>query len=66
MANNPDTWTTFEQAFTFAENQGLFKNNSGGIGFELGNSPYAVIDLDHVIQANGNLKDYAAEIKGKK
>lgn len=62
MANNPDTWTTFEQAFTFAENQGLFENNSGGIGFELGNSPYAVIDLDHVIQADGNLKDYAAEI----
>ena len=56
MASNPDTWSTLEQADNFAESHGY------GIGFELGNSPYAVIDLDKVIQDSGEIKNYAWEI----
>lgn len=62
MANNPATWATFEQAVSFAEREGLFRDNSGGIGFELGNSPYVVIDLDHVVKPDGTLTYYAREI----
>lgn len=47
----------------YAQYEGLFASTSGGIGFVLDNSNnYVVIDLDSVIDDNGNLKDWADEI----
>lgn len=56
-ANDPATWGGYDAAVNLAVRRGL-----SGVGFELGNSPYAVIDLDHVVEADGTLKGYAAEI----
>ena len=65
-ANNPKTWGDYEQAFNFAselsKSKGLELGRECGIGFEFDNSPFAGIDLDHCIDDNGNLADWAADI----
>ncbi len=41
-SNDPNTWTTYENAITC-------KNRYSGIGFMLGSSPFVGIDIDHCI-----------------
>ena len=66
MANNPETWGTYEEAASYAESQaqakGLKLGQEVGCGFEFGDSPFAGIDLDHCIDDDGNLADWAADI----
>lgn len=61
--SDPHTWSGHWNVMTYVTCEGLFASTSGGIGFVLDNSnDYAVIDLDDVIDDNGNLKDWAAEV----
>lgn len=55
-ANDPSTWGTFEQAVTAADQNGL-----AGIGIEFANGVFGV-DLDGVIDSDGNLRSDAASI----
>lgn len=45
MANNPETWGTFEEAVEACE-----KYHYDGIGFEFGNSGYFGVDLDKCLE----------------
>jgi hypothetical protein len=59
MANNPETWGTFEQAAECA----LRLDNAGGVGFMLTNGPWIGIDFDHVIDTEtGELCEGAADL----
>ena len=60
-ANDPSTWGTYDEAMNFAMRQGLIAGKSGGVGFEFAGG-YAGIDLDHVIEADGTLKEFAQDI----
>ena len=67
MANEEDTWGTYEQALA-----GMKKFNFTGIGFQFGlpldgenvleNERVTGIDLDHVIREDGSLEPFALEI----
>lgn len=52
-AGNPKTWATFEAACA--------ANGFDGVGFEL-QPPYFGVDLDHVIDTEGNLDPEAAQV----
>lgn len=52
-AGNPKTWTTFEAACA--------AKGFDGVGFEF-QPPYFGVDLDHVIDAEGNLDQEAAQV----
>ena len=65
-ANDPTTWGTYTEAVNYAKGNGLFDADTdgkpkGGIGFEFANG-YAGIDLDHVVNADGTLKEFAREV----
>ena len=60
-ANDPATWGTYDEAMNYAQRQGLIAGKSGGVGFEFAGG-YAGIDLDHVIEADGTLKEFAQDI----
>lgn len=65
-SNDANTWTSFENAYQEAQNTGLFTGQNatgkrGGIGFMFANG-YCGVDLDHVIDNSGNLKEFAADI----
>ena len=66
MANNAATWGSYDEAVNFAKKQaeisGRQFGRDWGVGFEFGNSPFAGIDLDHCIDDNCNLADWAADI----
>ena len=54
----PETWCTYEQAY------GVFSRSGGeyaGLGFVLGDGIFG-IDLDHVIDGEGNIEPWAEEI----
>lgn len=54
----PENWTTFKDAVRIVkETNGMFK----GVGF-VPRFPYVVIDLDHCIEENGMMNDFAREI----
>lgn len=58
-SNNPQTWTDFKTALE------SYKSNSdkyAGIGFNLSNSPYVVIDIDHCINDDGIVNEWAEKI----
>lgn len=55
-ANDPATWTTFSTALN-----ALKSGKYSGLGFEFGNGVFG-IDLDHVIDTDGNLTDRARQI----
>lgn len=58
-SNSPETWTDFKTALE------SYKSNSGkyaGIGFNLSNSPYVVIDIDHCINDDGIVNEWAEKI----
>ena len=62
MANNPETWGTFEEAQRAISQYGF-----DGIGFQFGVfAPNTLrvsgIDLDHVVHSDGSLEPYAEEI----
>ena len=58
-ADNPATWGTYEQVETFIKASG----QGYGIGFEFGEpGGYAGLDLDHVINEDGTLKNFAKDI----
>ena len=59
-ADNASTWGAFEEAVAVASEIGLFEGK-GGIGFEFAGG-YCGLDLDHVIDDEGKLKEYAADI----
>ena len=59
-ANDASTWGEFEEAVAVASEIGLFEGK-GGIGFEFANG-YCGLDLDHVIDDEGKLKEYASDI----
>lgn len=60
-ANDPTTWATYDEAYSYAERNGLIQNHTGGIGFEFSDG-YAGIDLDNVVLPDGSLKDYAIDV----
>lgn len=53
-SNQPDTWTTFADAATYLDTY-------DGLGFQLSNSPYVGIDIDHCL-VNGVMKKEAQQI----
>ncbi len=55
--NDSATWGSYDEAVSAGER---FK--SAGLGFVLTGTPYACIDLDHVIAEDGKLDEKAAEI----
>ena len=62
MANNPETWGTFEEAQRAISQYGF-----DGVGFQFGVfAPNTLrvsgIDLDHVVHSDGSLEPYAEEI----
>ncbi|MBR1438914.1 MAG: hypothetical protein IJ587_10305 [Synergistaceae bacterium] len=61
---NPDTWTNLDTAVAFAERNGYFTKNTGGVGFMFGAEPccYAGIDIDDCISPDGKLSDMAEDI----
>lgn len=62
--SNPDTWTNLDTAVAFAERNGYFAKNTGGVGFMFGVEPccYAGIDIDDCISSDGKLSDMAEDI----
>lgn len=59
--NNPDTWSSYDEALSFFQNS----SNSGcsGIGFVFSaDDPFTGIDLDDCIDEHGNVADFALEI----
>ena len=60
-ANDPSTWGTYEEAFSYAQHNSLIANHTGGIGFEFSDG-YAGIDIDNCVLPDGSLKDYALDI----
>lgn len=61
---NPDTWTNLDTAVAFAERNGYFAKNTGGVGFMFGAEPccYAGIDIDDCVSPDGKLSDMAEDI----
>ena len=60
-ANDPQTWGTYEQAETFLKTHK--KNGFRTLGFEVGNSPFTAVDLDHCRRAGcSEIDDWADEI----
>ena len=54
----PESWTTFEKAYgSLIKNENTFS----GLGFVLGDGIFG-IDLDHVINQEGNIEPWAEEI----
>lgn len=57
-----EDWVSYDDAVNYAMRQGLY-SIGGGVGFLFTDGDcYAGIDLDHVIDESGNLKDFAADI----
>lgn len=61
-----DTWGTFEEAInsigkmgTYYKNDNPVNENIIGVGFEFNNNNIVGIDLDHVLDADGNLHEKA-------
>lgn len=60
-SNNPATWCSFDEALA-AHRHGGF----AGVGFMFSpNDPYAGLDLDSCLNADGTLKPWAARLIGK-
>ena len=61
MANIPGTWGTFKQALSFLEDH---KNNGiRTLGFEVGETPFVGVDLDHCRNPEtGEIDPWATEI----
>ena len=53
----PETWTTFEKAYSVLLKGGNYR----GLGFVLGDGIFG-IDLDHVIDEEGNIQAWAGEV----
>ncbi|MEA4804791.1 AAA family ATPase [Acetobacterium wieringae] len=68
-ANAPDTWSTYDDAVmsigligTYTKDKKPVKEMIVGVGFEFNHNDIVGIDLDHVIDADGNLHEKAESI----
>lgn len=58
-AGDPFTWRTFDQALAALNGGGY-----DGLGFEFHNNGIVGVDLDHVVEPGGSLKQWAADVVG--
>lgn len=57
-STNPETWTDFDKACDIYKKT----KNYAGIGFNLSNSPYVAIDIDHCINPDGSANEWAKKV----
>lgn len=59
VAGEPSTWRPFDQALAALNGGGY-----DGLGFEFHNNGIVGVDLDHVVEPDGSLKQWAVDVVG--